>query len=92
MKHTYTSLMQRDGTDGSFFGGDSKPQPKDNWIPVSERLPELRQEVLVFVPVDSWTKNGIEVDFLVKTPVGNYWDGSEDKPTHWQPLPAPPSK
>ena len=59
------------------------------WIPVTERLPEKNQEVLIFLfgedPYIAWHN-------------GEYWctedfrlDEPDDwQPTHWFPLPQPP--
>lgn len=54
------------------------------WIPVSERLPEVDQEVLV-CDVDG--RVTIDRQILGHNPNG--WDAG-DYYTHWQPLPEPP--
>ena len=59
------------------------------WIPVSERLPEPRQEVLVFC-------DGSECAGIAWKHTGEGWCVPEpqavgaDSITYWQPLPRPP--
>ena len=67
------------------------PAPKDElveyvrapvWIPVSERLPNKGDEVLVY--------NG---EFYLAERHSDYWDTLEgfiEGVTHWMPLPSPP--
>ena len=67
----------------------AKSKPK--WIPVTERLPEKNQEVLIFLfgedPYIAWHN-------------GEYWctedfrlDEPDDwQPTYWFPLPQPPKE
>ena len=70
------------------------PAPKDElveyvrapvWIPVSERLPNKGDEVLVY--------NGDYIE-SVEYINNDFWmtmdDGEVENVTHWMPLPAPP--
>jgi hypothetical protein len=69
--------------------------PLSAWIPVSERLPELDEEVLCYCLVDD--DEFICVSRRDDAP-DQYWHeqfavatDNGGKVTHWQPLPAPPS-
>ena len=64
-------------------------ESKSKWIPVTERLPEKGEEVLV---VDRF--GFIEMGFVKETIYGHkYWLGCEgDDVTHWMPLPEPPKE
>ena len=61
-----------------------------DWIPVSERLPEAGQTVMLWNYVDhrlgwlKYTANGVAYFFSTQ-------DECNIEPTHWMPLPAPPS-
>lgn len=58
-------------------------EPKQHWIPVGERLPELYEKVIVF------DEGGyMKVDFLCHMR-GDFMY-SDMKVTHWMPLPTPP--
>ena len=56
-----------------------REQEERRWIPVTERLPDIGIEVLVYSEDD-----GICVDYYVGDSFG-YFDV-----THWMPLPEPP--
>lgn len=58
----------------------------NHWIPVSERLPELDQEVYAcFQGQFRW------VYFVASmTARGGLYAGGYALPTHWRPLPSPP--
>lgn len=73
-------------------------QPR--WIPCSERLPEMKAWVLVYVPrwsgvslaEYSYSRNGKD-HFGVIQAIGSIDDVSYDvRVTHWMPLPAPPEE
>ena len=60
-----------------------------DWIPVTERLPEVRKVVLGYS--DEWA-----IPFAVLEYFGGRdpWVDAEGffaEPTHWMPLPAPPT-
>ena len=60
------------------------------WIPVSERLPELVERVMVCNANDGW----VTIGSRELTGAYHHWDGDDYEelcePTHWMPLPAPP--
>ena len=65
---------------------------KQNWIPVTVRLPEKEQCCLVVL-------NNRTVDFCFYTKrfgFGMYlakkWESANDEVTHWMPLPEPPKE
>jgi hypothetical protein len=65
------------------------------WIPVSERLPEpSSSEYEDGVRVLAWSKgNGIDPAWFYRdSEYGDRWSwDSTTKPTHWMPLPEPPT-
>ena len=61
------------------------------WIPVTERLPEAMQPVLICRPYDQDT---VKVEQGFREP-GNWWKvyGTRVRSvTHWMPLPEPPKR
>lgn len=63
----------------------------DGWIPCSERMPDLMQEVLC---VNRWGDFEVavyDVGYITGEPFFATIDG-EFHPTHWQPLPEPQCK
>ena len=71
-------------------------EPK--WIPVSERLPEEKQEVLTHLTFLDYHKKEVPVITQAHLWKGEFYTVAADKlrddwesdPTHWMPLPAPP--
>ena len=58
----------------------------DGWIPVTDRLPELFNDVLVFW--DGW----MCVDNLWNRHTYKNWFSRHTDVTHWMPLPNPPKQ
>ena len=57
----------------------------NEWIKVTDRLPDLMQVVLVFYDPYIWIERRTEPKD------GNIWASTDKKfITHWMPLPAPP--
>lgn len=54
------------------------------WIPVTERLPEENTTVIVS------EDNGIVFQCLYAYDGWDLWEGNEVNITHWQPMPQPP--
>jgi len=72
-------------------------QAAQQWIPVSERLPEYDQLVLIWHPGFKRSFVGSRVDSALMSPL--YWwrceldmYESEEVITHWMPLPKPPEE
>lgn len=61
----------------------AKYRGKNRWIPVTERLPEKHDRVLVY---SNATRMGRSIDFINSN--GNWY--TTPKVTHWMPLPEPP--
>ena len=61
------------------------------WIPVTERLPERADEVLIayIEEYDDWTEE-YAVSTATYMPRAGRWDYDHLKITHWMPLPKPP--
>ena len=61
------------------------------WIPVTERLPERADEVLIAYreEYDDWTEE-YAVSTATYMPRAGRWDYDHLKITHWMPLPEPP--
>lgn len=58
------------------------------WIPVEERLPNPKQNVLAYSP-----KSGIaEADYADGFWMQYRWSSVMDSVTHWMPLPQPPKE
>ena len=60
------------------------------WIPVTERLPEKGQEVLVFDTRENWTGFAWLRPDETWTALGFDFPFDLGEVTHWMPLPEPP--
>ena len=63
---------------------------ESNWIPVSERKPELDERVMVCNAAGQW----VSIGSRQLTGEYHHWDDDNyeelREPTHWMPLPEPP--
>ena len=62
------------------------------WIPVTERLPEKGQEVLVFDTRENWTGFAWLRPDETWTALGFDFPFDLGEVTHWMPLPQPPEE
>lgn len=64
------------------------------WIPVSERLPEVAEDVIIYDSFNGQIASGFYGDSndIKKWFTGfcEYYDSAFDRITHWMPLPPPP--
>jgi hypothetical protein len=60
---------------------------KDNWIPVTDRLPECSGPTLVYDPRET-TGDKVFEDMFDGRGTNKYWVNSD--PSHWQSIPDPP--
>lgn len=70
---------------------------KQNWIPVTERLPEKTQYVLVRynnndMVVASWFDGDEDIRFWRAMTDEGWCADCDTEPTHWMPLPEPPKE
>ena len=68
------------------------------WIPVTERLPNIDDDVLMYFADDGNMTAGFLVDVGEDTSMwsaysdGGYYTDCDYVPTHWMPLPEPPKE
>ena len=80
----------------------AKPATDNNvgskWIPVTERLPEIDADVLMYFADDDNMTAGFLVDVEEDTSMwsaysdGGYYTDCDYVPTHWMPMPEPPKE
>ena len=66
------------------------------WIPVTERLPDRNIKILVFIPASEHQTYIASLEdggewFSSDPAADAYSLGEDGSPTHWMPLPAPPT-
>jgi len=82
------AIVSADKVAAALSAQQSAPERGDEWIPVSERLPDVAQEVIVDSEFD-----GVTAGFLDS--YGEWYSPNSDykltRVVAWQPLPAAPS-
>lgn len=86
-KSNCADIMMRDAADAIEKLESQVPR----WIPVTERLPERADEVLIayIEEYDDWTEE-YAVSTATYMPRAGRWDYDHLKITHWMPLPKAP--
>lgn len=74
----------KDGYIGQALDIAIKAIEQTTWIPVSERLPENDDDVLV-----QMNDGSMMVDFRAASSSGWFWAEKDDLPVAWMPLPEP---
>lgn len=79
-------MKSHDATEQAYKNGYEQGK-KDavKWIPVTERLPERNNDVLIY-NIEGY----IGTDFITKD--GKWFWNEELPPSHWMPLPEPPKE
>lgn len=92
---TSSGVLRGEFIDG-FIKGAKWHQEQDQWIAVSERLPEIQEPVLVYLPTYG-TPNMIPM-WLADWADGKLWFSTAwstkelHEVTHWMPLPKAPKE
>lgn len=70
-----------------------------HWIPVSERLPEEKKDVLLYFgfkgknqAVGFWYGGDEDITFWYAYTDDGFYTDCDYRPTHWMPLPKPPKE
>lgn len=63
---------------------------QSQWVPVDDRLPKIREIVLLYFPTGSFRRGSLWEDGLYYAPNSFGGDTWKIKPSHWMPLPEPP--
>ena len=80
----YDRRIRQGGDDAIAALGEYVAMVEPRWIPVEERLPQPGERVIVsggLLMDTAWYENGRFIQF-----------GEEYRPTHWMPLPEPPTQ
>ncbi|MFH2819565.1 DUF551 domain-containing protein [Citrobacter portucalensis] len=90
MLGTMAEFAYRAGRESAALAGNSPVIP-DGWIPVSERMPEEGQEIIVMDVKRGKVQSGMIYQY------GRFVDFNEEyyevkSPSHWMPLPAAPNQ
>lgn len=81
----------------SYFDGIPSAQPEPRWIPVSERLPEDLQQVLVWYEYWHWKAEELKPEYGIGWRFRGLWCGDPGmvqklRVIAWMPLPKPPKE
>lgn len=94
----YANATDNETLAEDIYNWAGKGTPAQQWIPVTERLPEMKTDVLMYFRDDKNAKAGFLCDvdedrsmWCAYTDGGFYTD-CDYEPTHWMPLPNPPKE
>lgn len=85
-----------DATERSKIMVIDSDEQDEGWVPVSDRLPEINQKVLILENDDMYTSFWDGTYSKDKRKMPQFPDGQDEQPgyywpSHWRPLPAPPA-
>ena len=98
MVESFMEIFEADNNVGDKMTPTDKDINVPSWIPVTERLPSLHDDVLMYFKDDDNMTVGYLDDVDEDRAMwcaysdGGYYTDCDYEPTHWMPLPEPPKE